>query len=447
MTGTHGLASRAAQAAVGIEVAALDPGVLVAVKAHLLDCLGMIIAGAGDDRVTRALSVSGPTDVPFTLSLACGALALDDFDEATRTHPGAVLVPAVVGAATSGQREVSGADLVAALVAGYQMFGGLGGLVDAGQMHLRGQHPSTFLGVPSGALAVCRMLRSDVTTSSAAIGIAASLSCGITEFDEREVMRAVQTAWAASAGVRAAQLAAAGFPPSPLALEALAGRDGRSADVHTDAELLTGPPWHIEQVSFKPYPHFSDLHPVSAVLIGMLGDQRLPAEHIQAIRIRLTPRAASRLSDVFPPENPKQAKRSGRFALASCVIAAQRFGRGSALLDAFSGDRLADPETLALAQRITVTDDLPPNGSTGTVTVVLTDGRTWFGEADGYPGDGRDPALRWDWSDAVARYGELSEAAGTDPALASALLDMVDRLETFDDVVPPLQRLRRLVLR
>jgi 2-methylcitrate dehydratase PrpD len=445
VTGAPGLASRAAQAAAGIELAALDPGVLVAVKAHLLDSFGMILAGASDDRVTRALSVSGATDVPFVLSLACGALALDDFDEATRTHPGAVLVPALVSAAISAEREVSGADLAAALVAGYQMFGSLGALVDAGQMHLRGQHPSTFLGVPSSALAVCRMLRSDVTTSSAAIGIAASLSCGITEFDEREMLRAVQTAWAASAGARAAQLAAAGFSPSPVALEALASRDGRSADL--DTNLLTGPPWHIEQVSFKPYPHFSDLHPVSAVLIGMLGDQRLPAEQIAAIRIRLTPRAASRLSDVFPPENLKQAKRSGRFALASCVIAAHRFGRGSALLDAFSGNRLADSATVELGERITVTADLPPDGSTGTVTVVLTDGRTWFGEAAGYPGDGRDPALRWNWSDAVARYGELSDAAGTDPQLASALLDLVDRLETVDDVVPPLERLSRLVLR
>ncbi|MCW2598417.1 MAG: hypothetical protein JWM02_246 [Frankiales bacterium] len=445
-----GLASGAAQAAAGLELAGLDSGVLVAVKTHLLDCLGMMLAGAADDRVTRALAVGGPRDVPFILSLACGALGLDDFDEATRAHPGAVLVPALAGAASSAQHEVSGADLATALVVGYQLFGGLGTLADAGGMHLRGQHPSTFLGVPSAALAVCRMLRFDVTTSRDAIGIGASLSCGITEFDEREVMRAVQTAWAASAGVRAAQLAAAAFHASPAALEApggLIGRDGQSVDALVTSELLAAPPWHVEQVSFKPYPHFSDLHPVSAVLIGMLGDQRLPPEQIAAIRVHLTPRAASRLSEVFPPENPKQAKRSGRFALASCVIAAYRVGRGSALLEAFAAERLADIDTLALAERITVTADLPPQGPSGTVSVTLTDGRTWSAEANGYPGDGRDPALRWDWSDAVGRYGELSEAAGADPQVASALLDLVDRLELLGDVRPPLEQLRRLVLR
>jgi 2-methylcitrate dehydratase PrpD len=211
--------------------------------------------------------------------------------------------------------------------------------------------------------------------------------------------------------------------------------------------LLTGPPWHIQQVSFKPYPHFSDLHPVSAVLIGMLDDQRPRPEQIEAIRVQLTPKAASRLSEAFPPENPKQAKRSARFALASCVIAAHRVGRGSALLDAFSSQRLTDTDTLELAERITVTADLPSQGSTGTVTVVLTDGRTWFGEANGYPGDGRDPALRWGWSDAVTRYGELSRRAGTEAEVAAALLDMVARLDTLDDVVPLLERLRRLVLR
>ncbi|MCW2876455.1 MAG: hypothetical protein JWQ95_555 [Sphaerisporangium sp.] len=445
-----GLAHRAARAAAGLDVAALSSGVLVSVKTHLLDCLGMILAGAADERVKRALAATGRADVPFLLSLACGALGLDDFDEATRAHPGAVLVPALAGAAMAARQEVGGADLAAALVAGYQLFGGLGEVVDAGRMHLRGHHPSTFLGVPSAALAVCRMLGSDIATTTDAIGIGASLSCGITEFDERETMRAVQTAWAASAGLRAAELAEAGFHASPVALEApggLIGRTGTSADALAAAELLAGPPWHIEQVSFKPYPHFSDLHPVSAVLIGMLGDQRLPPEHVEAIQVRLTQVAASRLFHDFPPRNAKQAKRSGRFALASCVLAAHRVGQGSALLGAFSAERLADVDVLDLAGRITVIADLPPQGVTGSVTVTLTDGRIWSGDAGGYPGDGRDPALRWGWSDAVARYGDLCTAGSCDPELGSALLDMVDGLERVDDVRPPLERLCRLVLR
>jgi 2-methylcitrate dehydratase PrpD len=361
-----------------------------------------------------------------------------------------VLVPALAGAATTAGHQVSGADLAAALLAGYQLFGGLGELVDAGRMHLRGQHPSTFLGVPSAALAVCRMMRSDVATSTDAIGIGASLSCGITEFDERETMRAVQTAWAASAGLRAAQLAEAGFHSSPAALEApggLIGRTGASADALAAAEPLAGPPWHVQQVSFKPYPHFSDLHPVSAVLIDMLGDQRLPPEQVEAIEVRLTPRAASRLFHNFPPRNTKQAKRSARFALASCVVAAHRFGKGSALLDAFSPGQLTDGDVLDLAARITVVADLSPQGVTGSVAVTLTDGRTWCGDADGYPGDGRNPALRWSWPDSVARYGDLCAAASPDPRLGTTLLDMVDGLERVDDVRPAFQRLRRLVLR
>lgn len=446
----EGLASRAAHAAARLDVAALDSGVLVSVKAHLLDCLGMILAGAADERVERALAVTGPADVAFVLSLACGALGLDDFDEATRAHPGAVLVPALAAAAMAARHEVSGADLAAALVAGYQLFGGLGEVVDAGRLHLRGQHPSTFLGVPSAALAVCRMLRSDVATTTDAIGIGASLSCGIAEFDDHEMIRAVQTAWAASAGSRAAQLAEAGFHASAAALEApggLVGRTGTSAEVLAAVNLLAGPPWHVEQVSFKPYPHFSDLHPLSAVLIGILGDQRLPPEQVEAIRARLTPTAASRLFADFPPQNSKQAKRSARFALASCVVAAHRVGWGSALLDAFSSERLADGDVLDVAARITVTADLPPQGAVGSVTITLTDGRTWSGEADGYPGDGRDPALRWGWSDAVARYLDLGGAAGSDPQLGSALLDMVEGLERLADVRPALERLPRLVLR
>ena len=448
MTGESAIASRAGIAIGGLALAALSEDTVIAAKVHLLDCIGLIIAGNGDERVERMRRAVGSTDPAFVMSVACGVLGLDDFDEATRAHPGAVLVPALIASALSSSRAVTGADLIAALVAGYQLFGGLGRAADAGQLHLRGQHPSAFLGVPSAAGAIARLHGMPAAVCGNAIGIGASFSFGITEFDPQETMRTVQTAWAASAGLRAAGLAMAGVVPSPMALEAPGGLLGRSAapagSVPPDSIDLMGGTVAIERVSFKPYPHFSDLHPVTAVLIELLGARRLHPDEIERIAVRLTPRAGSRLFDGLPPRSTKEAKRSARFALASCVVQAHRTGNGAALLGAFTAERLTDDDVLAVASRVDVVLDLPEGGPSGAVELTLADGSTVAMEANGYPGDGRDPSLRWGWAEASVRFTELC-ASTPDTIVGIGLHDLVEDLDQVDDVRPALRELERLV--
>ncbi|MCU1558569.1 MAG: hypothetical protein JWN09_2564, partial [Microbacteriaceae bacterium] len=355
----------------------------------------------------------------------------------------------IIASALSSPRAVAGADLIAALVAGYQLFGGLGQAADAGQLHLRGQHPSAFLGVPAAAGAVARLHGASAAVCANAIGIGASFSSGITEFDPQETMRTVQTAWASSAGLRAAGLALVGLAPSSRALEAAGGLLGRSTppgSAAAEGADLMGGAIAIERVSFKPYPHFSDLHPVTAVLIEMLGSRRVHPDEIRRIAVRLTPRAGSRLFDGFPPRSTKEAKRSARFALASCVVQAHRTGNGAALLAAFTAERLADDDVLSVASRIDVALDLPEGGPSGAVELSLVDGSVVAREADGYPGDGRDPSLRWGWADASARFAELC-ASPPHVGVGVALQDLVQSLERSDDIRPALRELERLVAR
>ncbi|MCU1469345.1 MAG: MmgE/PrpD family protein [Glaciihabitans sp.] len=421
---TEGLLERAGR--VIAESAVSDASITSAAKVHLLDSIGLAISSRADKRVGAARAAMG-ADQAFVMSIACSMLGLDDFDEATRAHPGAVLVPALLAAAAASPTPVAGADLIAALVAGYRVFSGLGSVAGASTLHLRGFHPSSFLGAPAGAAAIARLRSAPAQTCSDAIGIAASLASGITEFDAKETMRAVQTAWAASSAVRAYALATSGIHASAHAIDASGGLVGRLGEVPGGAELV-GDEAAITRVSFKPYPHFSDLHPATGALIELLRVHRPAPADVRGVRVHLTEASASRLSMEFPPTSAKQAKRSTRFVVASVILASHRSGDGGKLLDSFGEAALDDPEVLALGERVELVADRSP-GEPALVVVDL-DGTTVSATALGYPGDGRDPMLRWGWANSVVRFRQLTAQAVGSTEIESAIA----HLEQLGDV-------------
>jgi 2-methylcitrate dehydratase PrpD len=397
-----------------------DASITDAAKAHLLDSIGLAISSRDDERVSAVRAAMG-TDQAFVMSAACSALGLDDFDEATRAHPGAVLAPALLAAAAAASTPITGADLIAALVVGYRVFSGLGSVAGASTLHLRGFHPSSFLGAPAGAAAIARLRSAPAAICTDAIGIAASLASGITEFDAKETMRAVQTAWAASSAVRAYALATSGIHASTHAIDASGGLVGRLGEVPDDAELVADEA-AITRVSFKPYPHFSDLHPATGALIEILRAHRPAPADVRGVSVHLTEAAASRLSTAYPPTTAKEAKRSARFAMASVILASHRSGDGGKLLDSFGDAAIGDPEVLAIGERVELLADRSP-GEPALVTVNLR-GETFSATGLGYPGDGRDPLLRWGWADAVVRFRQLAAHAAESAEIESAIAQL-----------------------
>ena len=435
MTGpARGLAHAVAQRARAIEPSALSEDTCAATQAHLLDCLGLTIAGRSSDRVRRALAVDAGPDPVVVLSLACGAVGLDDFDESTRTHPGAMIIPALLVAAAAGDQPIPGNRLATALALGYDLIAWLGAATDARKMHSRGRHPSAVLGVPSVALAAAWLAGLDEQALAAALGIGGAFSFGLTQFDSREDMRALQTAEAASAGLRAARFAAAGFPASDHALEGPGGLLDGDTSLVVPVEAIGATPGAVELVSFKPYPHFSDLHPVvAALLTAFEGESADPAE-VVGLRALLTERAASRLH-VEPVRSVKEAKRSGPFVLAFALRSMSTDGPDLRL--PFTDSDVADPRTRALADRVEIA--VTPTAGNGdrdvsAIEVVLADGRILSASSRGYPGDGRDPRLRWNLADVRERFDALTKHEKQCRAVVAAAGRLVDRLTTTEDV-------------
>jgi 2-methylcitrate dehydratase PrpD len=374
-------------------------------RAHLLDTLGLVAAAEGHEslRLTRAFLLEGQAAsavmdaeaATFLWAAAADALALDDFDEATRLHPGAAVVPAALAALPA---QAPFCALEAAVAGGYDMLLRLGDAAGSGRLHARGQHPSSVFGTLGAAAAAGLAMGLDDAQLTAAIAIASSLAAGHFELDGANRMRGVQMGQAAANGLRACRLARAGFRPNPLALDGAHGFLALFAGNATLAVPLDETPGlhRIAEVSFKPYAHFTDLNPMTAALLEAAADRiggvgTLP----ERIEIALTPKLAGKLTPAWPPRDAKAAQRSPHW-VAACILAAPGLpGPQDPLVEVlrFDAQRVAGLDHLAA--RISWHAADMPDGVASLVSLTEADGSLHQAAAAGYPGDGRDRRQRW----------------------------------------------------
>lgn len=195
--------------------------------AGFLDCVAVIALGWETDvarHLRRIDGLAGWSD-PFgraganpatrALHLAVAAHALDFDDTAIAGHPSAVLVPAIL--AELHDRPHSGADAIAAWIAGYEVWGELAAR-EPDPLHGAGWHPSAVYGPVAAAAAVASLRRCDAATTATALSLAASTSGGlIAQFGTWA--KPWQLGRAAKHGHEAATIAVAGMMAAPTALE------------------------------------------------------------------------------------------------------------------------------------------------------------------------------------------------------------------------------------
>lgn len=406
-------------------------------KAHLLDSLAMMVAARRHPLTLQAVDARLPLDadgkLAFTAGVACDALGLDDFDEETRTHPGAVVVAALLGAVVASEQPVPGTAVLAGVLAGYELTCRFGEVAGASSLHDRGFHPSAVCGVIGAAAGLSVMLDSD---PASAIGLAASLACGVFELDGRGAVKGLQTGWAASSALAASRFAEAGYAPAPSVLDGPKGllrALGRESSDEQSISAALGRPLRVERVSFKPYSHFTDLHPATAALLSLLRDEPTALDEIHEIEVHLGKGIGARLDNAFPPAAPRLARRCPRFALAAAACRSDLRSVADPLLDAFDQAALEDPRILDLAERVHWLDDLERDDGSPAAVVTLRrrDGRSLTATASGYPGDGRRDEHRWGWREVAQRTASLL------PEEAPELIAVVERIETLADVRAP----------
>ena len=286
--------------------------------------------GAG----SASLYLAGGTRAPaFVAALANGAAAhgmeLDDTHDESVSHPGAVVISAAL--AVGAETGASGADTLAAIVAGYEAMARTGHATGGGAMLARGFHPTAVFGAFGATAAAAKLHGLSPTGLLDAWGLALSLAGGSTQFSQESVgttVKRLHAGFAAQNGVLAAELAAQGIegPRSPLD-----GRYGaaRLFGPEPDLARLSQPSAQreIHRISFKPYPCCRLFHSTLDALEEVTHGYATAPEEIATIAVG-GPSIILHQHMLRRPQSTMAAQYQLPHALAAAILHGPRAERG-----------------------------------------------------------------------------------------------------------------------
>ena len=315
--------------------AALSDEVRHYARRHLLDTVGVMIAGAGGEVATRAEAVlaavrpAGRIPVPgrarradlidaaFLGGTAAHGIELDDGFRQGSVHPGCVVVPAVL--ALGYDRRITGAALIEAVVAGYEAEIAIGRACHP-DLRQRGFHPAAAVGVFGSVMAAGKLRGLSAGQLANALGIAASSAAGLFAFVNGGAdIKRLHAGHASREGLQAALLAEQGVEGPPDVIEArdgfmqafafgrtdkaraalaseasgqrghsISARAGHSPEPGSSARAISLPPavpFGITDCYIKPYPCCRHIQPAVEALIGLLNDEGIASDEVQRIDV------------------------------------------------------------------------------------------------------------------------------------------------------------------
>ena len=319
----------------GIALDELPDAAVATAKTGFIDCIAVMVAGAAEPPVQilrdtlGAEAGSGEATLHFSdQRMPAPAAAwingtaghVLDYDDFARGHPSVVIVPAIL--AEGEVLDASGAELLAAYVAGYEVFIDLA-IRERSSYQAKGWHPTSLIGALAAAAACARLHRLDASRVSAALGLAAAQASGITA-SYGTMAKSVQVGKAAHTGVLSARLAARGMTASA---EVLDHPQGFLAALSPTGDLdLTRPPglgkqWHIVErgLSIKRYPACYCVHRLVDGAIELRSQNRVPVEDVSSIEVSLSKTHATILKH-HRPQTGLEAKFSAEFAVAAALL-------------------------------------------------------------------------------------------------------------------------------
>ncbi|MCO5159182.1 MAG: MmgE/PrpD family protein [Aquamicrobium sp.] len=356
--------------AAGTATEGVPPQVSERALALASDLVGSIVRAAGEAESTPAvlamlrrmgLDSDGPCTV-FGLNRRYGAAAAAllngtlghslDFDDThadSSLHPSAPVVPAAFAAAEL--TDASGAELLAAIVVGFEVACRLGMALDPTAHYARGFHPTATAGTFGAAAAAGRLFGLNAAQMESAFGVAASQASGSLQFLENGAWnKRYQVGEAAMKGLMAASLAAEGFHGASQALE---GRHGFLRGYSDGADLSRavaglGETWETLRIGVKPYPACRYTHAAVDGLLTLRARHNLAAADVTRISVGLHRNGMALVGDPAAAKRRARSIVDGQFSMpfaAAIALTRGRFG-----WDDY--DLLGRPEIDALCDRV-----------------------------------------------------------------------------------------------
>jgi 2-methylcitrate dehydratase PrpD len=395
------LARRLARFAMGLRYEDLPPAVVDKAKACILHCIGVGLAGHGSGAVRAAraailaeeaqpgergatILVDGERATPYGAAFVNSSLMHAKLQEDayhTGSHPGVMIVPTALAVAET--RGKTGRDLIAAVVAGYEVEAAM--TADfIPRSNEQGFRSSPIYGPFGAAIAAGHLLGLDDEQAAHAIGYAATFAAGTFEGGDGTDIMVLQVSQAARSGLLAAFLAEHGARASATSLEGPIGFyyafTGGTEGLDHLADHL-GSRWEIMDVTLKRYPTSMFNQPPIHVMLTLTERYDLRPEQIASVLVEMNDFETN-----YPSATFRRAgfRRGGGTGATSFVVAAACVNRGFAIppdrppgwTSPVQGiDRLpTHARSLSLAERVTVVGSPEIRPLAPRLTVTLEDG-------------------------------------------------------------------------
>ena len=382
----------------GVAIGGLPPEVVERARFLVLDLVGNIVRARRDAESTapmlaavRALGMAAGNSgvfgdnaryTPAGAALLNGALGhsldFDDTHAAGSLHPGCPVIAAALAAGEmTGAR---GADVLAGVVAGYEVACRVALALPAVDHYARGFHPTATCGVFGAAAAAGRVFGLDADGIASALGTALSQSAGSLQFLANGAWtKRFQVGWSGMSGLVAATLAREGFKGAMDALEGKYGFLNAYAPSPTPARAVQGlgNEFELMQTAVKPYPSCRYGHAGIDAAIMLRAEHAIDPASIERVTLGL-PESGMWLigapaAQKADPQNVVDGQFSGPFVIAVALVTSAMNWDSYALLH--------DPRIRALLPRITRERDADvqvefPANMAGKLTIVAA-GQTY----------------------------------------------------------------------
>ena len=405
-------------------IGTLSADVEIAAKTCVLDWLGCALAGSreplteilaaevdpGDATLIGRDATASMSSAALVNGAASHALDYDDTHLVMSGHPSVPVVPALLALAE--RERSSGAAFLRAFVAGVETECRVGALLNPSH-YARGFHATATVGTFGAAAACCHLLGVSQDRWSHAFGIAGTQAAGLKSVFGT-MSKPLHAGTASRNGLLAATLAARGFTSDVDILDSAQGfadthadgTDGSAIDRYEDR-------WLVRETVFKYHAACYLTH--SAIEATL----RLGASSADAIEVAV-PRGHLAVCNIAEPTTGLEGKFSLRATVAMAML-----GDDTADPAAYTDERMASPELVALRDKVTiVTDDsLIPTGARVTI-----DGRSETVDVGRPASD-----LEEQWDKLAAKFTRLATpVVGEDSA--RKLVDVVRSIDGADDV-------------
>ena len=352
------ISMRWAEFVCGLALAGIPKPTLEKAKLRLLDSLATGLAARGLKVPGLALAFVGgsngpatvlghaqrmaPIDAAFVNATMINGRSEDDFLQ--KSHPGALTIPSALAVAEETGR--SGADVLTAIVAGYEI---VGRVYMAGPGMLPRFRASGVAGTVGAAATGAKMYGLDVPTTVNALGCSAVFSHGFGQgylSGTNEVK--LNVGMASRNGLSAAILAKIGATASALAFEGDAGfyrAFAGSLDHLEEATRDLGTRFLIDETVYKECPVC--IFTQTPIALGRSIASEVNAKDIERVTIRAPELTYTNpgFRNVAPYKTHLQAVVSAKFCTAAALL-----GRPVESHEFY--DHLEDGEVLSLAERI-----------------------------------------------------------------------------------------------